>query len=258
VSVPLQLLWPAERAGEAVEPDDAEEALAGLYGYPADRWLRGNMVASLDGAVTGADGRSGSINTPQDFRVFVLLRSLADVVLAGAGTVRAEGYGPPKARPALAARRRAAGQGAAPLLAVVTRRGEVPVDTGLFGGERPTLVVTCEAAGADTLGRLRDVAGADNVVVAGDADVDLAGALDVLAARGLGRVLCEGGPSLLGSVAAAGRLDELCLTWSPTLVGGDAGRILHGPPLAQRMRLAHLLHGDGTLLGRWVRDAGTS
>jgi riboflavin biosynthesis pyrimidine reductase len=255
---PLQVLWPADRAGEVVEPHDAEEALAGLYAYPPPpyprgHWLRANMVSTLDGAASGSDGLSGSINSAADFRVFVVLRSLADVVLAGAGTVRAERYGPPKARPALAARRTAAGQPPTARLAVVTRSGSVPGDQHLFDGEGSALVVTRAAAGASALARLRDLAGQDGVVVAGEDDVDIPRALDALAERGLRRVLCEGGPSLLGAVAAAGALDELCLTWSPRLVGGDAPRIVHGPPVDVPLTPAHLLHADGTLLGRWLR-----
>jgi len=264
---PLKVLWPADRSGEVLEPDDAEEALAALYAYPVPppcgdhgiappEWVRANMVSTLDGAAAGADGRSGSINTGADFRVFVLLRSLADVVLAGAGTVRAERYGAPKARTAFAARRAAAGQPPTPRLAVVTRSGRIPADQGLFEGERPALVVTSQAAGAPTLDALRELAGPDGVLVAGEQDVDIRRALDMLAERGLRRVLCEGGPSLLDTIAHAGVLDELCLTWSPRLVGGDTPRIVHGAALDVPMSLAHLLHADGTLLGRWVRQGG--
>ena len=71
------------------------EALATAYAPSADarNWLRGNMVSTLDGAAQGADGRSGTINTPADHVVFELLRALSDLVLIGAGTARAEGYG---------------------------------------------------------------------------------------------------------------------------------------------------------------------
>jgi riboflavin biosynthesis pyrimidine reductase len=89
--------------------------------------------------------------------------------------------------------------------------------------------------------------------VAGEDDVDLAAALDSLAARGLRRVLCEGGPSLLADVAAAGRLDELCVTFSPQLVGGDGPRILHGTELDVVLQPALLLEQDGMLLARYVR-----
>ena len=89
-------------------------------------------------------------------------------------------------------------------------------------------------------------------MVAGDAAVDLAAALDTLTERGLGRVLCEGGPSLLAAVAAAGRLDELCLTLAPQLVGGDGPRVLNGPDLGVSLSLAHLLEQDSVLLTRYV------
>jgi len=101
--------------GLAVEGDDLDrEALVRLYAYPeplpAQGWVRANMVASLDGAAHGPDGLSGSISTPSDRRVFSVLRGHADVVVAGAGTVRAEGYSRPTAKPEDAARRRAAGR----------------------------------------------------------------------------------------------------------------------------------------------------
>ena len=93
-------------------------------------------------------------------------------------------------------------------------------------------------------------------MVAGEAGVDLRLALDALAGRGLRRVLCEGGPRLLGEMVADGLLDDLCLTFSPLLRGGDAPRALNGAPTApRRMRLAHVLEEDGTLLTRWLREA---
>ena len=77
---------------------DDTGALAAAYAYPdlgdGRAWLRANMVTSIDGAVQGPDGRSGSLSPPADRRLLGLLRALADVVLAGAGTVRTERYGP--------------------------------------------------------------------------------------------------------------------------------------------------------------------
>jgi len=229
------------------------QAVADLYAYPdpldSRGWVRANMVATLDGAASGSDGRSASISAPADTAVFGVLRALADVILVGAGTVRAEGYGPPKPRASFADRRAAAGQAPAAALAVVTRSGFVPGDTGLFTGDVPTYVVT--TAGAD-LDRLRSLAGSEHVIVAGEAEVDVADAVGALAARGLRRILLEGGPTLLGSALAAGRVDELCLTWSPLLVGGDAPRIAVGPPVELTARPAHLIAADDLLLGRWL------
>src|SRR3954466_1045562 len=97
----MHLLLPAPvgpAAGERLDDD----TLARLYAYPlldgGESWLRVNFVSTLDGAATGADGRSGSINTGADREVFALLRALADVGVIGAGTAGGGGYGRPVPR----------------------------------------------------------------------------------------------------------------------------------------------------------------
>ena len=72
------------------------------------------------------------------------------------------------------------------------------------------------------------------MVICGKALVDLAVAVDDLRSRGYHRVLCEGGPTLLGSVVGHGVLDELCLTISPVLVGGTIPRDRRRDPAARR------------------------
>ena len=220
------------------------------YRYPNDRpWLRANMVSSLDGSAV-RDGRSEGLSSAADKEVFGVLRGLADVVLVGAGTARTEGYRALRPKEAYAEVRASMGQRPAPVLALVSGRLDLDPDSQLFqGGADRTVVIT--HAGADPASRDRLAAVAD-VVVAGDDAVDLAAALDTLTERGLGRVLCEGGPSLLAAVAAAGRLDELCLTLAPQLVGGDGPRVLNGPDLGVSLSLAHLLEQDSVLLMRYV------
>ena len=170
-------------------------------------------------------------------------------MLVGAGTARAEGYVPLRARPAFVERRFAARQRPVPLMAVVTRSGDLTGAEALLGAGAGTLVVTCERGPVETL---RAAVGPDRVIVAGGGDVDLCAAVAALAGRGLRRVLLEGGPRLLGAVAAVGRLDELCLTWSPLVVGGGGPRITSGPAAALRLRPAHLIAVDDLLLGRWL------
>jgi 5-amino-6-(5-phosphoribosylamino)uracil reductase len=251
----LQLLLPgrAEVGNLTTDRDSTLQALADLYAYPDPMptrgWVRASMVSTLDGAASGADGVSGSISSPVDQATFGVLRGLADVVLVGAGTVRAEGYQAPAPQRAFAERRAENGQQPAPSLAIVTRSGRLPADTGLFTGKSPTYVITTTAA---DLAPLRELAGPDRVIVAGDEDLDVDDAIQVLASRGLGRVLLEGGPSLLGSAMAAGRVDELCLTWSPMLVAGDRPRIASGPAVRLTTRPAHLIAAEDVLLGRWL------
>jgi riboflavin biosynthesis pyrimidine reductase len=251
----LQLLLPgrAEVGNLTTDRDSTLQALADLYAYPdpmpSRGWVRANMVSTLDGSASGADGVSGSVSSPVDKATFGVLRGLADVILVGAGTVRAEGYKAPAANPAFAERRAAAGQRPAPALAIVTRSGDVPAEAGLFEGSSPTYIVTTAKADLDPL---RELAGPDQVIVAGDQDLDIVDAVAVLAARGMRRVLLEGGPSLLGTALADGRVDELCLTWSPLLVSGPGPRIAHGPPARITARPAHLIAAEDVLLGRWL------
>ncbi len=222
------------------------------YAYPPGRaWLRANMVASVDGAASAA-GLSRGLSSPADKGVFRVLRALADVIVVGAGTARAERYAAVTREETTPADRVARGQTPTPAIAVVTSRVDLDPGSALFtGAPTRSLVLTCAAADPGRIAALRAVA---DVVVAGEDRVDLAGGLDALVERGLTRMLCEGGPGLLAQVTAADRLDELCLTISPLLTGGGAGRILAGPDLrpVRPLRLAHLLEEDGSLFARYA------
>jgi len=230
------------------ELDDFE--LAKAYAYPRDRWLRTNMVMSTDGA--GAlDGLSGGLSGTGDKRVFGILRVLADVVLVGSGTAEAENYKPARPRPALASLR--AGRPATATIAVISGSLDLDLTSPLFTdapADARTILITREAAAADLRAAAAKVA---DVIVAGRDKVDLAAALTALADRGLSRVNCEGGPHLLGQIAAAGLLDELTLTVSPILAGPGSGRIIAGPAFAaSRMTLAQVLAEDAYLFCRYL------
>lgn len=229
-----------------------EAALAELYAVPqtARRWLRVNMVSTLDGAATGSDGRSGTINTGADHVVFELLRVLSDVLLIGSGTARIEGYSPVGQDPELAARRGALGRDTVLPLAILTRAGRLPAP---LLQAPPGVVLAITHAASPGLPALRGALGTDHVLVAGDADIDLAAALTHLADRGLAHVLGEGGPHLLGSFLAAGLVDELDVTFSPVVVGGAHGRIVAGVAHEQGLLPRALVEQDGTLMGRWLR-----
>lgn len=256
---PLDVLLPLDRAGATLPPEPGEPALHDLYAHPAPRpgrtsAVRANMIATIDGSAQGPDGRSRSINGPADWRVFRVMRAVADVVLVGAGTARAEGYTPLPVPADLRAARADRGQAPDLELALVTASGTLP--EGLRGTDRPPFVVT--VAANPRLADLRTELGADRVLVAGELDVELAAALDALADRGLTRVLAEGGPRLLTDLVRADLVDELCLTTSPLVVGGPGLRAVGGGDWLdpRRARPAHLLHHDGMLLGRWALAHG--
>lgn len=231
-------------------PELSDADLNGLYGdEPAD-FLRVNFVASADGAAT-VDGRSGGLGSPADTRLFALLRARADAILVGAGTARAEGYGSLAATPEAIEARLARGQRPAPALVLVSRALDMtPDDPLITGGSEPTVILTCAAADPRRRERLAAVT---PVLVAGADAVDLAEARRRLAARGLRRILCEGGPTLFAAALAARVVDELCLTTAPLLVGPGPPRIAVGPEASgSALRLRHLLEDEGYLFARYA------
>lgn len=247
----MRMLWPTPL--DEVTDDDLER----LYGYPAelDRpWVQVNFTSSADGAVTVED-KSEGLSSPGDKRIFFMSRTLADVVLVGAGTVRAEGYRGVRTTEDRDARRARLGLAPVPPIAVVTGNANLDPASALFTDTHvPPIVLTAERAPEDRRRALVD-AGAD-VVLTGDSEVDLGVALKELRARGLRRVDCEGGPTLFGTLAVAGLVDQLCLTIAPMLAGPGAGRIVAGGPAAEPrdLDLASVLYDGGFTLLRYRKS----
>ncbi|MGP4023375.1 pyrimidine reductase family protein [Actinomadura sp. 3N407] len=235
-----------------LSPEAGDVDLAERYAYPPDGpWLRANMVASLDGAAQ-RDERSGGLGSPADQHLFLLLRGLADVVIVGANTVRAEGYGP--VRPSEGWNGVRDGRTPVPPLAIVSRTLDLDFDAPIFTEAKARTIVLATAT-ADPV-RLKAARERADVIIAGKDSLDFAAAVGELAARGHRRLLCEGGPGVLAQVVTAGLLDELCLTLSPLLLGGHPTRILNGPPVSvpPELTLAHTLQDEDFLFLRYVRS----
>ncbi len=225
-------------------PEQAE--LEQLYAYPeGDKpWIRTNFVSTLDGAAYDESGKSGSLGGEVDTRVFALLRSLADVIIVGAGTARTERYGPVGAEEIDGDLRARLGLAPVPPIAVVSRRLDIPDAL-----RDQLLITTTDAPGLIALQDEMDV------LAFGEGVIDWPAVLAELASRGLTRVLCEGGPTLHGTLVAQDLVDDLCLTIAPVLAAGAAPRIAHGPEaVTHHMQRAHVLDADGVLLTRWLRS----
>jgi riboflavin biosynthesis pyrimidine reductase len=233
--------------------DLSQEDLDAAYAHPVppagSAHVRANFVASADGAAE-VDGRSQALGGPGDRQIFHTLRWLADVVLVGAGTARAENYGPAVVPPPRQEARAAAGLAPVPPIAVISGSLSFDPAARLFAAEVRPLLLTCVSAPAERVAAMREVA---EVVVCGDEYVELDQVLGALAARGLPRVLTEGGPTLHAGLAAAGLLDELCLTVAPVLAGPEHLGVMAGGawPKARPMELAHALEEDGSLFLRY-------
>ncbi|OBF53795.1 hypothetical protein A5756_15215 [Mycobacterium sp. 852002-53434_SCH5985345] len=216
--------------------------LASFYADPPPG-VRANMIFSADGAAAFG-GRAGPLSCPIDQQLLKTLRGFADVVLVGAGTARAENYGPVRLLdPA---------RTAPPPIAVISRSGRLP--SRLFGDpDQPPIVVTCAhaAAARDEFGD-----GGRHVLVAGEESVDVARAGALLRARGLHRILCEGGPTVLDELVEADAVDEICVTLAPKLAASQpVGQRLtpSSLPAPVTMRLEHALACDGYLFLKYRR-----
>jgi len=225
------------------------DEVAAAYPWPEARvWVRAMMVTTLDGAATGPDGLSGSVSSPADQLVFNAVRRHADAVLIGAGTMRAEQYTPMRAKPADTAAREAAGQSPAPVIVVVSGSLNLPWDLPVWRESacRP-LVITSTHVDAGQ----RELAGEHATVISLD-DVTPTAIVEALVERQLTRIVCEGGPRLLHDLVAANLVDEADITVSPVFAGTATSPPT--PALAQvdTFKLAHVLHGDGALMMRYL------
>lgn len=209
-------------------------AYATPLGQHDDRpWVGLCMVVSLDGS-TVVDGASAGLSGDSDLAVMLQLRSIADVILVGAGTAASEGYGPPKTP----------GQ----RIGVVTRRGSVDTSSELFASGAG-FVVTTESASFEERGV--------DVIRAGSDDVDLAAAIALIPSvcPGTAFVQAEGGATLNGALAEADLIDEMNITTSPAVVGGEGLRMVAGAPdLGHRFDLAQMTVDDESFVfSRWTR-----
>lgn len=226
--------------------------LVACYPRHAAPTLRVNFVASVDGAVT-VNGKSAGLGGPGDKLIFDSLRMVCDALVVAAGTVRAENYDALRLTAPARDWRRAHGLPEFPLMVVVSGTLDLDPEQLVFSDApvRP-LVVTHAGAPAGRRAALAEVA---EIITVGEASVDLPAAVRELHARGATQLLCEGGPHLFGSMIAADLVDEVCLTVSPRLVGGAAGRIAAGPDGPPReMALAGILADGPMLFLRYARS----
>ncbi len=207
-----------------------------------------NFAATVDGRATIA-GVSGPIGSSTDTAMLAGLRTRFDAVMIGAGTMRAERYGPPVADPEKRERRERIGLPPDPLMAIVSGRLDLPWDAPLFteGAGRVLVFTASEAEPPETATPLE--------VVRHDGFVDVVAAMRHLREeQGVRALLCEGGPGLHGELEGGGLVDDLFLTIAPKLTGGEAPRILEGDlPALAPLELRWLLEDEGELFARYRR-----
>jgi riboflavin biosynthesis pyrimidine reductase len=241
----LTRVFPAPKESARVEILDlavpeSRERLLELYRPPRGPWLRMNLITSVGGSAAGSDGTSESLTNSADRKILGVIRELADIVLVGAQSVRAEGFVLPRSA----------------RLAIVTGSGNLSGHRITATDDR--VYVLCPAAAAPLAAA--SLPGARIIEVADDRGaLDPAVVLETLRAEGFGSIVCEGGPSLVAQFARAGLIDELCLSTSPQL-GGPSLPLLGDAQIdAVRLELTQLLMDDSSgLYARWAVTAASS
>lgn len=231
-------------------PESGPVDIAAAYAWPDRPWTRAMMLTTLNGAIAGTDGLSGSISSPTDRLIFDETRRLTDAVLVGAGTIRAERYNPMRAKPEHQQARAAAGLHPAPVVAIVSHRLDLPWQDGLFheSAQQPIVLTGVHDASSPALQQAR--AHADVIELPG---IDAAAMIGALRDRGLQRIVCEGGPTLLTHLVEADLIDEYDITVAPILSGTGYG-IVDGPLAAtKRLRLAQAIAADGFIFTKYLR-----
>lgn len=237
--------------GSPVDPEVLYRELALEDLAPADRpYVVCNFVASVDGKAV-VDGTSGALGGDGDLATFRSLRTQADAILAGTGTLKAERYGAlvrdePRQRD-----RVRQGRDPQPLGVVVSRSGHVPWDIPMFDDPATRLALYLPEGT-----EIPDTRAQVTVHPLG-VDGGLAPVLRSLRAdHGVRSLLCEGGPGMFNALLAENLADELFLTVAPTLVGGSGPSITSGAALAggpRDLRVVWALHRDGHLFLRYAR-----
>jgi riboflavin biosynthesis pyrimidine reductase len=216
---------------------DSRERISDLYRPPQPTWTRLNLVGTLSGSAVGPDGTSESITTPTDRVILRAIRGLAEVVLVGASSVRAEPYFAPKHA----------------ALAIVTRSGDFSARAVTQPGEHGPVLVLCPRA-AESRARETISDPAAQILPIEDVDGSLSAPAIVgaLHEAGYASIVVEGGPTLAAHLVTGGAVDELCLTTSPVLNGATLslfGRSEFEPiPLALTQLL---IDDDGVSYARW-------
>jgi riboflavin biosynthesis pyrimidine reductase len=250
--VRIRLLHRAASAGPDVSTElvvgsaETQATLQEWYRPPSDPWLRINLIAAVSGDAAGSDGTSDTLSNPADRSILKAIRDVADAVVIGAASVRAEGYRvPSRAR-----------------LAVVTSSGDLSGHR-ISAELAERVIVVCPESAVErvhaSLGGT--VAAGATVYAVRDSGGRLAprDIVDALHEHGLTSLICEGGPSLAGQFVQAGLVDELCLTTSPVVIGSGLPAFGTERFGASSLSLTQLLIDDqSALYARWRVEGATA
>ena len=212
---------------------------------------------SLDGYLDDRSGQRLMLSTAADLDRVDAVRASCDAILVGAGTVRADNPRLVVRSRARRVRRVAEGRAPTPCKVTVTRHPTLDPTSAVFSPRDGDTLVYC--AGPSVGGTRHHLGSAATVVDAGKSPT-MRWVSEDLAARGVRRLMVEGGQSVLTQFLALGLADELQLVVAPFFVADSrAHRVVADGPLPfnrdRRARLADVRQIDDVVLLRYALSA---
>jgi riboflavin biosynthesis pyrimidine reductase len=221
-------VFPDPRLAIDHKTDDGLNQLTDLYRIDNTSSVRVNMIVRPDGSIAGSDGTSSSLSSQHDRAVLRLLRSMADVVIIGAETLRHERVPIPRGRPLL----------------VLSMSGEIAAQNVVFGPESGELVVLSPSPDTvtDTLGDTPH-----RIINPGRPSPDARDIIAACRAEGWNHLLVEGGQRIATLFADDGLVDDLCLTLTGAPLSEDTPPVSWWPT-GTTWTTSHLLMDDDRML----------
>ncbi|HUK92727.1 MAG TPA: 2,5-diamino-6-(ribosylamino)-4(3H)-pyrimidinone 5'-phosphate reductase [Methanomicrobiales archaeon] len=177
-----------------------------------------NMAMSADGKISSVRRKQVRISGTDDRGRVDELKAESDAVMVGIGTVLADNPSLTVKSPDLRKRRVLAGKAENPVRIVIDGTGRTPLDADiLHKGEGERIIAVSDRAGKDARERFRGLA---TVIAAGGDEVDLPLLMARLSERGIGRLMVEGGGTLIASLFRKGLVDEFSVFIGDLIIGG--------------------------------------
>ncbi|MEX2448815.1 MAG: dihydrofolate reductase family protein [Solirubrobacterales bacterium] len=205
-----------------------------------------NLIATLDGRAT-VGGSTEALGFQTDARVLMRMRTFADAILIGAGTMRVERYDRMLPVSRLRGYRRQIGLPEDPLTVIVSQTLDLPWDAGLFSDGHGKVVLATASSASPPPTRTE----VEMLRYEGEADFESIFA-HLHREHGVEAVSCEGGPAVLHALILAGLVDDLFLTQNPILIGDGERSLVRGSlPGPVPAELVWALEAEGELFTRW-------
>ena len=183
-----------------------------------------NVAVSADGKLSTRERRQVKISGTEDFERVDIIKAGADAIMVGIGTVLADNPSLTVKSPDRIGERLTLGRPEHPIRIVVDSKARTPPDAKiLHKGPGRRIIAVARSAPEDRVNVLKSHA---DIILAGEDQVDLKELLDTLGKQGIGRLMVEGGGTLISGLFTVGLVDQLSIFIGNSIIGGSTAPTL--------------------------------